>query len=251
VDDESAERRLVSDPLDGPAFCAGCDLEGIPGCRNAGGADAREEVEVLCGPARQVLRDQGRATGEEEALSCRQGEEELSDLDLEVGQGQWLLPIGDGGHWGACWTAESTTSDQAARGSRGRTRLFHRSTSSQEHPCLTVAVRQGSFTDRSPRRGSVVNVGVSGLVVAQHPRGEQSRTRCPIRHGPCAGSALYQLRAVGLGPCERRLRGPPPLVLGACMPTGDSVSAQMNRHLLFPTSRLESRPGTSCLQTRG
>jgi hypothetical protein len=31
-----------------------------------------------------------------------------------------------------------------------------------------VAVRQGSFTDRSPTRGSAVNVGVSGLVVAQH-----------------------------------------------------------------------------------
>jgi hypothetical protein len=27
---------------------------------------------------------------------------------------------------------------------------------------------QGSFTDRSPRRGAAVNVGVSGLVVAQH-----------------------------------------------------------------------------------
>jgi len=38
----------------------------------------------------------------------------------------------------------------------------------QGYPCLTVAVRQGSFTDRSPARGSAVNVGVMGLVVSQH-----------------------------------------------------------------------------------
>jgi hypothetical protein len=38
----------------------------------------------------------------------------------------------------------------------------------QEHPYLTVAVRQGSFTDRSPTRGSAVNGGVSARVVAQH-----------------------------------------------------------------------------------
>jgi len=37
----------------------------------------------------------------------------------------------------------------------------------QEHPYLTVAVRQGSFTDRLPTRGSAVNVEVSELVVAQ------------------------------------------------------------------------------------
>jgi hypothetical protein len=33
---------------------------------------------------------------------------------------------------------------------------------------LTVAVRQGSFTDRSPTRVSAVNVEASGLVAAQH-----------------------------------------------------------------------------------
>jgi hypothetical protein len=34
----------------------------------------------------------------QKALSCRQGEEESSDLDLEIGQSQRLLPVGEGGH---------------------------------------------------------------------------------------------------------------------------------------------------------
>ena len=38
----------------------------------------------------------------------------------------------------------------------------------QGHRYLTVAVRQGSFTDRSPTQAPAVNLGVSGLVVAQH-----------------------------------------------------------------------------------
>jgi hypothetical protein len=33
----------------------------------------------------------------------------------------------------------------------------------QEHPCLTVSARQGSFTHRWPTRGSAVNEGVSRL----------------------------------------------------------------------------------------
>ena len=96
--------------------------------RKLSAIDAVAEVEVLRGSGRQVLRHQAGTTSQEEARSFRQGEEESSDLDLEVGQGQRFLPIEDGGHWGACWRAKSTTSDKAARTSRGRTRLSHRST---------------------------------------------------------------------------------------------------------------------------
>jgi len=38
----------------------------------------------------------------------------------------------------------------------------------QDHRYGTVAVRPGSFTGRSSKRGSAVNVGGSVLVVAQH-----------------------------------------------------------------------------------
>jgi hypothetical protein len=47
----------------------------------------------------------------------------------------------------------------------------------KEHPYLTVAVRQGSFTDRSSTRVPAVNVEVAQLVVAQHLCGEKSRSR--------------------------------------------------------------------------
>ncbi|MHB1472591.1 MAG: hypothetical protein ACYCV4_03010 [Dermatophilaceae bacterium] len=98
MDDEPAERRLVSDPLDGPVSVVGCRLEGVSGGRNSGAVGAGEEVEVLGWPGGQVLRDERGTTGQEEALSFRQGEEELSDLDLEFSQGKRLVPIGDGGH---------------------------------------------------------------------------------------------------------------------------------------------------------
>ena len=104
-----------------------CRLEGVPSGRNTSAADSSEEVKVLGGSDRQVLRQQARTTSQEETHTFRQGEEQPSHLDLEVGQGERLLPVEDGGHWGAC--AESTTSDQAVRRSRGRTRLFHESTS--------------------------------------------------------------------------------------------------------------------------
>jgi hypothetical protein len=77
-----------------------------------------------------VLRDQGRAADQKEARRWRHGEEELSDLDLEVGQGQRLLHTRDRcRHHGVPARAESMTSDQAARNARGRTRLPDRSTS--------------------------------------------------------------------------------------------------------------------------
>ena len=98
VDDEPAERRLVPDPLDGPAPVVGCRLEGVPSGRNTSAADSSEEVEVLGGSGRQVLRHQAGTTSQEEARSFRQGEEQLSHLDLEVGQGERLVPVGEGGH---------------------------------------------------------------------------------------------------------------------------------------------------------
>jgi hypothetical protein len=110
---------------DGPSRCtnlvSGLRFRGVPGVKNAGGADARERVKVLCGSAGQVLRDQDRANGTEEALTASREHvrdhkqvptEELSDLALEVGQGRRLLPIEDRSHWGGPWRAESTTSDQ-------------------------------------------------------------------------------------------------------------------------------------------
>lgn len=122
-----ASSRIRSVPQ--PWF-AGRGLEGIPGGGNTGTAGVGEEVEVLGRSGGQVLRDQGRATGLQEARGCRQGKEELSDLDLEVGQGQRLLPTWDRcRHRGVPASAESMTSDQAARKARGSTRLSHRSTS--------------------------------------------------------------------------------------------------------------------------
>jgi hypothetical protein len=98
ADDEAAERCLVSDALDGSALFVGRDLEGVPGCGHVCGPDARDEVEVLGGPGGQVLGDQGCAFGEEKALSRWQGEEELRDPDLEVGQSQPFCIAGRGGH---------------------------------------------------------------------------------------------------------------------------------------------------------
>ncbi|MEO6145075.1 MAG: hypothetical protein ABIP19_13945 [Dermatophilaceae bacterium] len=46
-------------------------------------ADDEPEVEVLGGPARQVLSHERGTSCQQKALSRRQGEEELSDLDLE------------------------------------------------------------------------------------------------------------------------------------------------------------------------
>src|ERR1035437_60110 len=60
----------------------------------------------------------------------------------------------------------------------------------QGHPNPTLTVRQGSFTDRSPTRGSAVNVGVLELVVAQHLQmraialqipSPSGKVACPLR----------------------------------------------------------------------
>jgi hypothetical protein len=98
MDDEPAERRLVSDPLDDPAPVVSRRFEGVPSGRNTSAADSGEEVEVLGGSGCQVLGHQAGTTGQEETRSFRQGEEQLSHLDLEVGQGQRLMPVGEGGH---------------------------------------------------------------------------------------------------------------------------------------------------------
>ena len=49
MDNEPAERRLVSDPLDGPAPVVSRRFEGVPSGRNTSAADSGEEVEVLGG----------------------------------------------------------------------------------------------------------------------------------------------------------------------------------------------------------
>jgi hypothetical protein len=61
-----------------------------------------------------------------------------------------------------------------------------------------VAVRQSSFTDRSPTRGLSVNVGVKVRGVAQHP---ERRGCTPILHvvDTVQVRALPRLRAEGPG----------------------------------------------------
>ena len=88
----------ISDPLDGPAPVVSRRFEGVPSGRNASAADLGEEVEVLGGSGGQVLRHQSGTSGQEEARSFRQGKEQLRHLDLEGGQGERLLPVGDGCH---------------------------------------------------------------------------------------------------------------------------------------------------------
>lgn len=97
-------------------------FRGVTGVRNAGGADARERVEVLCGAglveccatrtaqtARKKLQTASREhVGDLEEFPTYK----LSDLALEIGQGRRLLPIEDRSHWGGPWRAESTTSDR-------------------------------------------------------------------------------------------------------------------------------------------
>jgi len=56
-----------------------CRFEGVPGCGNAAGADAGEEVEVLGGSGHQVLRHQA---------SCPSGKEATRTLRRELSQRQ-------------------------------------------------------------------------------------------------------------------------------------------------------------------
>src|SRR5450759_3864701 len=48
--------------------------------------------------------------------------------------------------------------------------------------------------------------------------GEQSRSRYPVRHGPCAGSSPVTVSELGAwGPCARWLRGLTPPLVPSCM----------------------------------
>jgi len=87
-----------------------------------------------------------------------------------------------------------------------------------------VVVRQRSFTDGSPTRGSAVKMGVSGLVVAQHLERRALRSRYPIRHGPCTGSS----------PVPSQSWGPGGRAKGGCADPSPSSPA------------LVSRPATAC-----
>lgn len=70
---------------------------------------------------RQALGQEGRAAAQDEAVAGRQGEEQLCDLQLEVGERDV------GGHYGA--TCIAINGAQAARRSRGSSSSSHRSTS--------------------------------------------------------------------------------------------------------------------------
>ena len=60
-------------------------FKGVPSGRNTSAADSGEKVEVLGGSGCQVLGHQAGTTSQEETRSFRQGEEQLSYLNLEVG----------------------------------------------------------------------------------------------------------------------------------------------------------------------
>jgi hypothetical protein len=70
----------------------------------------------------------------------------------------------------------------------------------QERPYLTVAVRQESFTDRSPTRGSAVKVGMSGLVVAPLSRGERRSSDTNHNMDTMRVLVMWLPTAWGLGP---------------------------------------------------
>jgi hypothetical protein len=84
---------------------------------------------------------------------------------------------------------------------------------------MTVAVRQGSFIDRSPTRGSAVNVcQVSGLVGAQHLSRWVLASGYQSVMGPYAGSSPVTVSELGAwGPCARWLRGLTPPLVPSCM----------------------------------
>jgi hypothetical protein len=85
ADDQPAERLAVVDPLGAPASLPGRFLQGVAGCGNVTAFRCGEEVQVLGGAGGQVLGQQGRSPGQQEAVAFRQSEEQPGDLRLESG----------------------------------------------------------------------------------------------------------------------------------------------------------------------
>ena len=65
-------------------------------------------------------------------------------------------------------------------------------------------------------------------------RGEQSRSRYPIRHGPCAGSSLYPVQSWGPGGLARVGCARPLPLVPSRLKTGrrECLSGQIYRHFL-------------------
>ena len=73
ADDHPAEHVAVMDSLHEPAPLANRGLQGIARGGNVPAPGGGEEVEVFSGSCRQVLREQGRSSREQEAVTGRQG----------------------------------------------------------------------------------------------------------------------------------------------------------------------------------
>lgn len=90
VDDQSAERVAVMDPLSSPASLAGDGLQGIAGGGNMAALGGGEEVEVLGGPRRKVLGEQGRSPGQQEALAGGSAKNSLATSSWNADSSGWL-----------------------------------------------------------------------------------------------------------------------------------------------------------------
>lgn len=86
VDEESTERTRVVHPLDMPATLTSSREELIPGQHDIAGIRAGEEIQVLRRSRRETLHQQRRSPGQQKPAACRQAEEQLRDLHLELGQ---------------------------------------------------------------------------------------------------------------------------------------------------------------------
>ncbi len=127
ADDHPAECVAVMDSLRGPASLAGCGLQGIARGGNVPVFGGGEEVKVLSGPGRQVLRKQGGPSRQQEALTDRQAEEQPGHLKLESRQ---VRLASARRHYGAAPVDSEISGAHADRILRGRTRSSQRSTSS-------------------------------------------------------------------------------------------------------------------------
>lgn len=85
ANDQPTERIAVMDPLSAPASLPDRFLQGIAGSGNMAALRCGEEVQVLGGASGQVLRQQGRSPGQQEASTFRQTKEQPGDLRLESG----------------------------------------------------------------------------------------------------------------------------------------------------------------------
>jgi len=109
-DHQPAERVLVPDPAAGPAPCGHGGFELVAGVYDRAAIGSGEEVEIVGGPAGEVLRDQCGAAGEQEACAGRQAEEQAGDLDLEGRQALRRAVLGwTSGHHAATVVAAITT----------------------------------------------------------------------------------------------------------------------------------------------